>query len=374
MLRRRGSVLALVLAGGEGGRLGALTAERAKPALPFGGVYRLIDFPLSNCHHSRISDVWVLQQYEAHTISEYLANGRPWDLDRTYGGLRVVQPYLGDDESGWYEGNADAIHRNREAIEAFAPELVLVLSADAVYRLDYSAVVDRHVERGAEATLATTRVPQDTADRFGVVEADGDGRVTGFAYKPDEPASDVVATEVFVYDARVLLDALARLAAAGEELEDFGHALLPALVERGRVYADELGGYWQDVGTVDSFWQAHMDLLEDEPALRLDDPAWPILTRPHLRPPARVAAGARVEDSLLSPGSVVHGEVVRSVLGPGVVVDTGAVVRDAVVLGDTRIPPGTEVERTIVDVGAELDSGRTVGERDNIAVVGPSSA
>ena len=182
MLHRRGTVLALVLAGGEGGRLDPLTRERAKPALPFAGVYRLIDFPLSNCHHSRISDVWVLQQYEAHTLSEYLANGRPWDLDRTYGGLRVVHPYLGDDESGWYEGNADAIHRNREAIEAFDPEVVLVLSADAVYTLDYGRVLEGHLEREAEVTLVTKRVGREEASRFGVVELDGDSRVRAFEY------------------------------------------------------------------------------------------------------------------------------------------------------------------------------------------------
>jgi NDP-sugar pyrophosphorylase family protein len=182
--------------GGRRGRAAcALTRERAKPALPFGGGYRLIDFPLSNCHHSRISDVWVLQQYEAHSLSEYLSNGRPWDLDRTYGGLRVVQPYLGDDESGWYEGNADAIQSNREAIERFQPELVLALSADAVYRLDYAAVVDRHLETGAELTMVTTRVAADEAHRFGVVERGRDGRAKAFAYKPENPTGDLVTTE-----------------------------------------------------------------------------------------------------------------------------------------------------------------------------------
>ncbi len=361
MLHRRGKVLALVLAGGEGGRLGPLTAERAKPALPFGGVYRLIDFALSNCHHSRISDVWVLQQYEAHSVSEYLANGRPWDLDRTYGGLRVVQPSTGDEESGWYEGNADAIHRNREAIERFDPEVVLVLSADAVYLLDYARVVERHLELAAEVTLVTTRVTREDARRFGVVDVGGDTRVRGFEYKPEEPAGDLVTAEVFVYDARVLLDTLADLAARDRGLADFGESLVPALVERGSAFAYDLDGYWRDVGTIESYWQAHMDLLEPEPRIRLDDAAWPVLTGRQLRAPAHVAAGARIENSLVSPGCTVRGCVVDSVLGPGAVVEDGAEVVEAVVLHDARIDG--RVARAVVDAGAHV-TGDAGGERE----------
>jgi glucose-1-phosphate adenylyltransferase len=346
--RRRGSILALVLAGGEGGRLGALTRERAKPALPFGGVYRLIDFPLSNCHHSRISDVWVLQQYEAHSLSEYLSNGRPWDLDRTFGGLRVVQPYLGDQESGWYEGNADAIQSNREAIERLDPELVLTLSADAVYRLDYAAVIDSHLEADAELTMVTTRVAPEEARRFGVVERAGDGRATAFAYKPEEPTSDLVTTEVFVYGARVLLDTLGELAGS-EGARDFGDGLLPALVDRGRAWTFDLDGYWRDVGTVDSYWQTHMDLLGPDPLLRLDDRAWPVLTRPTLQPPARITASAAVDDSLLAAGAEVAGTVERSILGFGASVAKGATVRDGVLLPNARVAAGATVERAVVD-------------------------
>ena len=348
MQRRRGSILALVLAGGEGGRLGALTRERAKPALPFGGVYRLIDFPLSNCHHSRISDVWVLQQYEAHSLSEYLSNGRPWDLDRTFGGLRVVQPYLGDEESGWYEGNADAIQSNREAIERFDPELVLTLSADAVYRLDYAAVIDSHLEADAELTMVTTRVAPEEARRFGVVERTGDGRATAFAYKPQEPTSDLVTTEVFVYGAQVLLDTLSDLAGS-EGAHDFGDGLLPALVDRGRAWTFDLDGYWRDVGTVDSYWQTHMDLLGPDPLLRLNDRAWPVLTRPTLLPPARINASAAVDDSLLAAGAEVAGTVERSVLGFGATVEKGATVRDAVLLPNARVAAGATVEWAVVD-------------------------
>ena len=364
MLYRRGKVLALVLAGGEGGRLDPLTRERPKPALPFGGVYRLIDFPLSNCHHSRFSDVWVLQQYEAHTLSEYLSNGRPWDLDRTYGGLRIVHPYLGDEESGWYEGNADAIQRNREAIARFDPEIVVTLSGDAVYRLDYGAVVAEHLERRAEVTIVTTTVAPEEASRFGVVDVSGDGRVTRFAYKPDEPEGGTVTTEVFVYDASILLATLADLTESGEALSDFGNALLPTLVDRGRAFATDIGGYWRDVGTIESYWKTHMDLLGDEPPLQLDDRDWPILTKAEVRSPAAVAPGARVEDARLSPGCVVRGRVVRSVLAPGVVVERDAEVLDSVVLEDAHI--AASVDRAVVDAGVRVTEAIAGG--DSIAV------
>ena len=366
-MRRRGSVLTLVLAGGEGGRLEPLTRERAKPALPFGGVYRLIDFPLSNCHHSRMSDVWVLQQYEPHSLSEYLANGRPWDLDRTFGGLRVVQPYLGDEESGWYEGNADAIHSNREAIVDFDPDVVLVLSADAVYALDYDAVVARHLERGAEVSMVTTRVPVEQAGRYGVVEVGDGDRVERFEYKPDKPHSEVVTTEVFVYDAALLLDTLAKAADSDDGAADFGDELLPRLVERGSAYAHALEGYWRDVGTIDSYWQAHMDLLEPD-GPQLDDPEWPILTRAHARRPARIETRARVEDALVSPACRIEGEVRRSVLGPGVVVERGARVEDAVVLPDATIAAGASVRRAVVDEGMRVEPGEHGGD-DEVAVL-----
>ena len=351
MKARRGKVLGLVLAGGEGGRLSPLTDGRAKPALPFGGVYRLIDFPLSNCHHSRVSDVWVIQQYAAHTLSEHLANGRPWDLDRTWGGMRVVHPTTGDEDGGFYKGNADAIQRNREAIESFAPELVLVLSADAVYRLDYQEVLERHRARDAEATAVTTVKSAAEASRLGTVIVDEKGLVTAFEYKPERPQSEIVTTEVFVYDAGVLLGTLAELEDEGEELSDFGEALLPRLVERGKTWAHALDGYWRDVGTLESYWQAHMDLLEPEPQLRLGDPEWPILTRANQRPPARIESSARIEASLISPGCTVHGRVSGSVLGPDVVVDEGVDVIDSVVLGSSRIR--ADLRRSIVDEGVD---------------------
>jgi glucose-1-phosphate adenylyltransferase len=368
---KRPRVLALVLAGGEGGRLAPLTNERAKPALPFAGVYRLIDFPLSNCLHSGIVDVWVIQQYEPHELEEQLAHGRPWDLDRTRGGLRILHPYLGDSESGWYEGNADAIYRNRAVIAAHDPDVLLVLSADHVYKLDYADVVADQRESGAAVTMVTTNVAKDEASRYGVVRVDREGVVREFEYKPDAPAGDLVTTEVFAYDAKTLLRALDELAEEGESsgLRDFGHKLIPRLVDEGAARAFRLDGYWRDVGTIDGYWQAHMELLEPEPRFRLDDPAWPILTAGPQRPPARIEASATIDGSLVAAGARVRGTVLRSVVGPGVVVEERAEVRDAILLHDSYVGARARVTRAILDAEAHVDDDAVAGDTADIAVV-----
>ena len=354
-------VLALVMAGGEGSRLELLTERRAKPALPYAGVYRLIDFPLSNCLHSGIEDVWVAQQYRLQSLNDQLANGRPWDLDRTHGGLRLLPPQLGAEEDGFHEGNADAIWRNRQLIAEHDPEVVLVLSADHVYRLDYGEVLARHRERGAGVTVVTSEVPAAEASRQAVVEVSGDGRLSGFHYKPEEPPTTRVATEVFAFGTRLLLDTLEELAAAGGELKDFGHGLLPRLVAAGAAVEHRMAGYWRDVGTVPAYWQAHMDLLDPERPLDLDDPTWPILGRAPHRLPARVEGTARLDGALASPGTVVAGEVARSVLGPGVVVEPGSTVREAVLLDDCVVAAGARVERAVLDRGVRVGPDAVVG-------------
>lgn len=357
-------VLALILAGGAGSRMELLTDVRAKPALPYAGVYRLIDFPLSNCVHSAIADVWVVEQFQPHSLNDHLVNGRPWDLDRTYGGLRILPPYTGKDEGGWHQGNADAIYRNRRFIREFNPDLVLVLSADHIYKLDYRDVIEAHREWQADVTMVTTKVARDEASRFGTVQCDGD-RVTSFAYKPDSPPSDIVTTEVFVYTTRTLLATLDDLADETEDvdesgLEDFGHQLLPRLVEKGRAFAYPLDGYWRDVGTIESYFAAHMDLLRDEPPLALDEPSWPILTFGTQRLPARIHGSAEIDRSLIAPGCTIHGTVINSVLAPGVIVERGATVRDAIIFSNTRIAANAAVQRAIID--AEV----TIGERARI--------
>lgn len=360
-------VLALILAGGSGSRMDVLTDHRAKPVLPYGGVYRLIDPPLSNLRNSGISDVNVLVQYHAQSIVEELANGRPWDLDRTIGGLRVVPPQQRDrDEDGDEivpDGNADALLDNIDVIRAASPDVVLVLSADHVYLFDYFQAIDQHIETGASATLATTTVPVEQASDHGVCEVNRDGRVTGFAYKPDMPSTDVVLTEIFVYAPEVLIESLQRLKKeTGGDLGDFGEHLLPALVEEGKVFAHPMGGYWRDLGKPDSYFASHMDLLADELELDLDKPSWPISTLQHQRLPARLREGSTVRNALVSPGCDIQGTVEHSVLAPGVTVERDAVVRNSIVLENAVIKSGAEVRNAIIDRNVEIGSGAMVGE------------
>jgi glucose-1-phosphate adenylyltransferase len=377
--------LTLIMAGGAGKRMGLLTKFRAKPSLPFAGVYRLIDFPLTNCVHSGLQDVWVIEQFEPQSLNDHLANGRPWDLDRTYGGLRILPPRTGTDAGGWHKGNADAIYRNRRFVREFAPDVVVVLSADHVYKLDYGTVIEAHHDRRADVTLVTTVVPREKVrKRFGNVVVDAHGKVTDFAYKPEEPLSEIVTTEVFVYSGKQLLDILDSLASEAEanqedSLQDFGHTLLPRMVDNGQAYAFPLDGYWRDVGVVADYWEAHMELLRvADPTLRLDDPAWPILTYGVQRMPARVHDTATIRNSLIAPGCVIKGHVDNSVLSPGVVVEDGAVVRDAILFEHALVSEGADVSCAIIDakavVGKQARVGRAVAEQRSdklqITVVG----
>jgi glucose-1-phosphate adenylyltransferase len=380
----RPPILALVMAGGAGSRLDVLTEQRAKPAMPYGGVYRLVDFPLSNCMHSRIPDVWIVQQYQPHSLNDHVSNGRPWDLDRTHGGLRTLQPHQGGEEAGWHRGNADAIFRNRSFIEESGADTLVVLSSDHVYKLDYREAVARHRERGARVTMVTTKVSTQEATRFGNLLVGDDDRVTAFAYKPEDPISDVVMTEVFVFDSAHLLATLKELneddegGGDGERLEDLGDALLPRMVDEGDAYEYRLAGYWRDLGLIESYWASHMDLLVDDPELQLDDPAWPILTHGGQRPPARVEGSARLDKALLSPGCRIRGTVERSVLSPGVVVEEGAVVRDSVILHEAFVDRGARVDCSILDMEVEVGGDARVGAprprsdvgADDVAVVG----
>lgn len=360
------SVLAVILAGGTGGRLGALTDSKAKPVVPVGGTYRLIDIPLSNLHHSHISDVWVVEQYQPKSINDHLANGRPWDLDRTNGGLRVLPPFQGEHGEGFAAGNADGLYRQAEFIREFGPDLVLVLSADHLYRLDYRDVIKTHQEAGAVLTMVTTRFDGD-ASQHGVVEV-ADGRVTGFEYKPENPRTDVVAAEIFLYSANVLLDTLAELHERDGELEDYGDQLIPHLVEHRTVAEHRLDSYWLDLGTPKNYHRAHMDLLEGK-GLAFDDPAWPILSASPRRLPAFVADTARIGSSLISPGATIAGSVTSSVIGADVVVEEGAVVEHSVVLNRARIPAGAAVRWAIVDADAQLALGAEIGEPGAVTVV-----
>ncbi|NKX55725.1 glucose-1-phosphate adenylyltransferase family protein [Arthrobacter mobilis] len=367
----RPKILAMILAGGPGGRLGALTDRRSKPSLPVGGHYRMIDIPLSNLAHSKIADVWVVEQYLPFSLNDHVANGRPWDLDRTDGGLRILPPYQGAAGEGFAEGNADALHRQAGLVRDFNPDLVLVLSADHLYRLDYRDVVDTHYEAGADLTMVTTKVGGDVS-RYSVVEVEG-GRVTGFEYKPEQPKTDLVAAEVFLYNADVLLETMDRLAAEnGEGLKDYGDVLVPHLVEHATVAEHRHDGYWRDLGTIPSFWEAHMQLL-DGTGFNLQEQGWPVRTASPQLMPAFVASAARIEGSLVSAGSTVHGTVVRSVVGPGAVVEEGAVVRDSVLLHGVRVEAGAELVRTVADDRAMVGRNAKVGGDGDITVLGQDS-
>jgi glucose-1-phosphate adenylyltransferase len=359
----KGKILALILAGGVGGRLGLLTEKRAKPVIPYAGNYRLIDFALSNCFHSNLTDVWVIEQYELHSLNEHLANGRPWDLDRTYGGLLVLPPFEKregtNDKGGFAEGNADAILRHRDLIEQFNPDILIVLSADHVYKFDYRDAIETHLKKKASVTMVTTRLPEgENASRFGVVEVNKTGRITKFDYKPEKPQNDLITTEIFVYDARILLETLRELNKKQDSIKDYGNELIPHLVEKGGAYEHRFDGYWRDVGTIESYWRSQMDFLDEKEKFIFDDEDWQILTLSAQRAPAFIYKSAEIKNSLIAGGSRIYGKVSRSVLSSGVRIERDAEITDSIVLPQAVIEKGVKVKRAIIDAGVHLTRGK----------------
>jgi glucose-1-phosphate adenylyltransferase len=356
-------ILALILAGGKGGRLGLLTEQRAKPVMPFAGFYRLIDFALSNCLHSGISDVWIIEQYELHSLNEHLAGGRPWDLDRTYGGVQILPPFENDNESnnegGFAHGNADAIVRHIKLITKFNPDILLVLSADHIYKMDFRDVLETHLDKKAAVTMVTTKVPKgESASRFGVVEANKNGQITDFDYKPDDAKSDIITTEVFVYDAKILLATLKELTADNKEVKDYGHELIPKLVKEKAVFEHRHNGYWRDVGTIKSYWQSQMDLLDGQTKFEFEDVDWTILTKAAQIIPAFIFKSGKVNNSLISQGCKVLGTVEHSILSDNVIIEKNAKIRDSIILPNAVIEEGVELEKTIVDEGVKVTKKR----------------
>ena len=346
-------VLTLILAGGEGERLSILSQVRAKPGVPFGGKYRIIDFALSNAVNSGLSDVGILTQYAPRSLIDHIGVGRPWDLDRSRGGVALLQPFIGRGRArDWYQGTADAVLQNLDFIDDRDPELVLVLAGDHVYKMDYRPFIDRHRETGADVTCAVRTVPLSEAHRFGILDVNPEGRVTAFIEKPSDPPSNLVSMGVYVFSWPLLRDLLA------PERVDFGRDVLPWMVDQGRrVQAYEFAGYWQDVGTVESYWATSLDLLSDDPGIELNDLGWLIYTRSEERPPARLGPEAVVVRSMISHGCVIDGTVEHSVLSPGVRVGAGATVRDSIVMFDAVIGEGATIDRAIVDKEARIGSG-----------------
>ena len=375
-MSRRGEVLALVQAGGQGSRMDVLTRERAKPALPYGGVHRLIDFALSGLVHADLADVWVSLEYQVTSIDEYLSGGRPWSLDRNRGGFRRIVPQTGTGpatESGFAHGNGDLLLRMSADIEAFGASTLVVCSADHVFNMDLGPVIDDHLAAGRTATVLTSEVSKKDASDNVVVLAGRGGRVTGVEQKPSRPSAGTVATEIFVYDTEALLTTLhdLRRELVGEQdaedqadgdsgIGDFGEHLLPRLVEGGKVAAVPLTGYWRDVGQPGLYLQSHRDLLRGKVDV-FDHPGRPVISHWPDRPAARVRGTGDCRDSMLSPGADVAGLVVGSVLGPGVVVEKGAEVHDSVVMDDCVIRSGAVVRTAVLDERCEVAAGSRVG-------------
>ena len=373
---------AVIMAGGEGSRLSVLTVKRAKPAVPFAGKYRIIDFVLSNCVNSNIFDIMVLAQYRPQSLIEHIGSGGPWDLNRDFtGGVRILTPYKARHESNWYEGTADAVQQNFTFIKQNSPDLVLILSADQIYTMDYDAMIAFHMDHQADMTMAVVRVSQEEASRFGVVTVDEQYHVQKFTEKPKKPRSTLINMGAYLFN-RELLDAvLWEDHVSQTSSHDFGKDILPKLVkENVRLFAFPYSGYWMDVGTMQSYWQAHLDLLSPNPPLKLYDRSWVIHTRTEERPPVHVSQTAYIYASMLSDGCYIQegARVESSVLSPGVIVRPGAVVRESVILTDTVIESGAVVERAIIDKRAHIEQGARVGggiaaPDIRLAVVGKNS-
>ena len=358
-------IRAVILAGGEGSRLGVLTAKRTKPAVLFAGKYRIIDFALSNCVNSGIFDVMVLAQYRPQSLIEHIGVGAPWDLNRDFtGGVKILTPYKSRRESEWYEGTADAVQQNFAFIKHGNPDLVLILSGDHIYTMDYAPMIDFHLEQDADVTVGTIRVPIEEASRFGIIATNGDSAITSFVEKPVVPPSNLANMGVYLFKRELLDKVLWEDHARKRSAHDFGRDILPRLVRsKARVFAFPYEGYWMDVGTTQSYWQAHMDLLSPSPLLTLYNRNWVIHTRTEEQPPARIPANAHIFASMISDGCFIEAgaRVESSVLSPGVRVRAGAVVRESIILTDTVIDSNAVLERTIVDKKAHIQENARLG-------------
>ena len=367
--------VAMLLAGGQGSRLYTLTESTAKPAVPFGGKYRIIDFPLSNCINSGIDTVGVLTQYQPLELNEYIGNGQPWDLDRNIGGVMVLPPYQGFSGADWYKGTANAIYQNLNFIDRYDPDYVLVLSGDHIYKMNYDEMLDFHKKKNADCTIAVLNVSLEEASRFGIMNADEEGRIFEFEEKPKHPKSTKASMGIYMFNYKKLRKYLIDDENTPGSANDFGKNIIPNMMEAGeRMYAYPFKGYWKDVGTISSLWEANMDLLGDEPAFDLYDKNRRIFFRSPARPAQYVGENATVVNSLVTEGCEVYGTVINSVLFSGVYVAEGAVIKDSVVMSDTVVEKDAKVIYSIVDTGVTVGEGATVGqEREEdagIAVIG----
>lgn len=356
---------AIILAGGEGARLSVLTAKRTKPAVPFAGKYRIIDFTLSNCVNSNIFDVMVLAQYRPQSLIEHIGGGAPWDLNRDFtGGIRILTPYKARNDSDWYLGTADAVQQNFTFIKQGSPDLILVLSGDHIYTMDYDQMIQYHLACQADVTIASLRVAKEDASRFGILNIDKQYKIKDFIEKPSKPTSNIANMGVYIFNRDILDHALWEDHQRPNSNHDFGQDIIPKLVDEGlKIYAYPYTGYWMDVGTIQSYWQAHLDLLSPDPPLKLYDRSWIIHTRTEERPPSRIPRTASVYASMLSDGCFIqeNAKVESSVLSPGVVVCPGAQVSESIIMTDTVIESGAIIERSIIDKRCRIGSNSHLG-------------
>ena len=365
----------MLLAGGQGSRLYTLTVKTAKPAVPFGGKYRIIDFPLSNCTNSNLDTVGVLTQYQPLVLNEYVGNGLPWDLSRYFGGVSILPPYQGHGGADWYKGTANAIYQNKEFVDRYDPEYVLILSGDHIYKMDYAKMLKFHKENNADCTIAVLEVPMEEASRFGIMSTNEDNSIYKFTEKPKVPDSNKASMGIYIFNRKKLFDYLEADEKDPESSNDFGKNIIPTMLKNGeRMYAYPFEGYWKDVGTISSLWEANMDLLGKNPALSLNDDNWRIFFRSTASAPQHIGEQAVVENSIITEGSEINGTVKNSVIGSGVTVEAGAVVEDAVIMSDVTVKAGARVYYSIVDTRVIIGEGAVVGaprsEAKGIAVVG----
>lgn len=363
--------IAMLLAGGQGSRLGVLTKTRAKPAVPYGGKYRIIDFALSNCTNSGIDTVGVLTQYQPLELNAYIGTGSPWDLDINSGGVFILPPYMKGERGEWYSGTANAIFQNSFFIDRYDPDYLLVLSGDHIYKMDYSAMLRAHIEKEADATIAVIRVPIKEASRYGIMSTDDTGRIMEFEEKPKMPKSDLASMGVYIFNWRKLRSWLYRDSQDKDSSNDFGKDIIPKMMRAGDfVFAYTFGGYWKDVGTLQSLWEANMELLQDHPEFDLYDPLWKVFSRNPNQPPHFVGKNAVTKTSIVSEGCHIYGRVENSVLFPEVKVMEGAVVRDSIIMQNTVIGPDCIVEKAIIDEDVMVGKGSHIGGGRKFTVIG----
>ena len=364
-------MIAMILAGGQGSRLGVLTKKLAKPAVFFGGKYRIIDFPLSNCSNSGVYTVGVLTQYRPLVLNAHIGIGSPWDLDRSSGGVNMLAPFMKEHGGNWYKGTADAIFQNRHFIDGFNPEYVLILSGDHIYKMNYSNLLTYHKKVDADATIAVIEVPMEEASRFGIMNTDDNNKIFEFDEKPKKPKSNKASMGIYIFNWKLLRKFLSDDASDENSSHDFGKNIIPKMLKAGKnIYAYSFGGYWKDVGTIESLWQANMDLLKKDNTLDLYDQSWKIYSVNPTKPPQYIGADAEVSSSIIPEGCRVLGKVQNSVLFPGVHIGQGAYVKDSVIMPNTRIGDNSVINKVVIGSNVVINENMVVGNGKEIAIVG----